>query len=441
MERRCSAKVWRVSFRDIFADTRPFKVPAFKRLWLGNVATVLGAQLTVVAVPVQIYQITGSSAYVGLTGVFGLVPLIIFGLYGGSIADAFDKRIVLICTTIGLIATTAGFWVLTIAGNTNIWLLLINFALQQAFFAVNQPTRTAILRRLLPVDQLAAGTSLNMLLMQTGAIVGPLLAGALIPLIGFGWLYFLDVLSIAPTLWAVWALPAMKPIGEVMKAGFASVVDGLKYLMGQPVLLMVMLLDLIAMTFGMPRALYPEIAEVSFGGGAAGATMLAFLYSSMALGAVLGGILSGWVSRISRQGVAVYWCIMAWGTAVALGGVAIIMSPGRVTYWAWLFIIMMIIGGMADMFSSAVRNAILQQSAAEHVQGRIQGVWIIVVVGGPRLADVLHGWLADPWGAGWTTFWGGVAVVVLTVVCMVSVPKFWAYKRPAPHVDESDPQQ
>lgn len=348
-----------MSLRDIFADTRPFKTPAFKHLWLGNVATVIGAQLTVVAVPVQIYQMTGSSGYVGLTGLFGLIPLVIFGLYGGSIADAFDKRIVLICTTIGMCVTTAGFWVLTILGNENIWLLLINFSLQQAFFAVNQPTRTAILRSILPIDQLASATSLNMLLMQTGAIVGPLIAGALIPLIGFGWLYFLDVVSIIPTLWAVWSLPSIKPSGKVMKAGFASVVDGLKYLAGQPVLLMVMVLDLIAMIFGMPRALYPEIAEVNFGGGDAGATMLAFMYSSMAVGAVLGGVLSGWVSRISRQGVAVYWCIIAWGAAVALGGVAIVVSPGAVTAWAWMFIIMMVIGGMADMFSSAVRNAIL----------------------------------------------------------------------------------
>lgn len=419
-----------MSLRDIFADTRPFKTPAFKRLWLGNVATVIGAQLTVVAVPVQIYQMTGSSGYVGLTGLFGLIPLVIFGLYGGSIADAFDKRIVLICTTIGMCVTTAGFWVLTILGNENIWLLLINFSLQQAFFAVNQPTRTAILRSILPIDQLASATSLNMLLMQTGAIVGPLIAGALIPLIGFGWLYFLDVVSIIPTLWAVWSLPSIKPSGKVMKAGFASVVDGLKYLAGQPVLLMVMVLDLIAMIFGMPRALYPEIAEVNFGGGDAGATMLAFMYSSMAVGAVLGGVLSGWVSRISRQGVAVYWCIIAWGAAVALGGVAIVVSPGAVTAWAWMFIIMMVIGGMADMFSSAVRNAILQQSAAEHVQGRIQGVWIIVVVGGPRLADVLHGWAAEPLGAGWTVLWGGIAVVVLTAICMVSVPKFWKYEKP-----------
>ncbi|ANE02884.1 MFS transporter [Corynebacterium crudilactis] len=419
-----------MSLRDIFADTRPFKDPAFKRLWFGNIATVIGAQLTVVAVPVQIYQMTGSSGYVGLTGLFGLIPLIIFGLYGGSIADAFDKRIVLICTTIGMCVTTAGFWVLTMLGNENIWLLLINFSLQQAFFAVNQPTRTSILRSILPIDQLASATSLNMLLMQTGAIVGPLLAGALIPLIGFGWLYFLDVVSIIPTLWAVWALPSIKPAGNVMKAGFASVVDGLKYLARQPVLMMVMVLDLIAMVFGMPRALYPEIAEVNFGGGDAGATMLAFMYSSMALGAVLGGVLSGWVSRISRQGVAVYWCIMAWGGAVALGGVAIVVSPGEVTVWAWMFIMMMVIGGMADMFSSAVRNAILQQSAAEHVQGRIQGVWIIVVVGGPRLADVLHGWAAEPLGAGWTVLWGGIAVVVLTAICMVSVPKFWKYEKP-----------
>lgn len=430
-----------MSFRDIFADTRPLQVPAYRRLWTANIATTIGAQLTVVAVPVQIYAITGSSAYVGLSGLFGLVPLVIFGLYGGSIADGFDKRKVLVVSTLGMILTALAFWGLSVAGNTNVWWLLSVFALQQAFFAVNQPTRTAVFRSILPLEQLPAGSSLNMMLMQFGAIVGPLIAGALIPLIGFSWLYALDAALLIPTLGAVLALPSLPPSGQAQKAGFRSVVDGLSYLWTQPILLVAMLLDLIAMTFGMPRALYPEIAAESFGesGDGGGGMMLALLYSSMAAGAVLGGLLSGWVSRVVRQGLAVIVCIVAWGVAVIIAGGAVMLSPGAVTMWAWMVILMLVLGGAADMFSAALRTAILQQSAAEHVQGRIQGVYIVVVVGGPRLADVLHGWAAGPFGVGLATLLGGVLVVVGTLLCAVFVPSFTNYLRPGPRTVDADP--
>ncbi|MFC6147075.1 MFS transporter [Corynebacterium nasicanis] len=433
-----------MSFRDIFADTRPLQVPAYRRLWTANIATTIGAQLTVVAVPVQIYAITGSSAYVGLTGLFGLVPLVIFGLYGGSIADGFDKRTVLVASTVGMILTALGFWGLSVSGNTNVWWLLAVFSLQQAFFAVNQPTRTAVFRSILPLEQLPAGSSLNMMLMQFGAIVGPLVAGALIPLIGFSWLYALDAALLIPTLGAVLALPSLPPSGAAQKAGFRSVIDGLAYLWTQPILLVAMLLDLIAMTFGMPRALYPEIAAVSFGegggggGDGGGGLMLALLYSSMAAGAVLGGLLSGWVSRVVRQGLAVIVCIVAWGVAVIIAGGAVMLSPGAVTMWAWMVILMLVLGGAADMFSAALRTAILQQSAAEHVQGRIQGVYIVVVVGGPRLADVLHGWAAAPLGVGLATLLGGVLVVVGTLLCAVFVPSFTTYLRPGPRTVDVD---
>ena len=430
-----------MSFRDIFADTRPLQVPAYRRLWTANIATTIGAQLTVVAVPVQIYAITGPSADVGLTGLFGLVPLVIFGLYGGSIADGFDKRKVLVVSTLGMILTALAFWGLSVAGNTNVWWLLSVFALQQAFFAVNQPTRTAVFRSILPLEQLPAGSSLNMMLMQFGAIVGPLIAGALIPLIGFSWLYALDAALLIPTLGAVLALPSLPPSGQAQKAGFRSVVDGLSYLWTQPILLVAMLLDLIAMTFGMPRALYPEIAAESFGesGDGGGGMMLALLYSSMAAGAVLGGLLSGWVSRVVRQGLAVIVCIVAWGVAVIIAGGAVMLSPGAVTMWAWMVILMLVLGGAADMFSAALRTAILQQSAAEHVQGRIQGVYIVVVVGGPRLADVLHGWAAGPFGVGLATLLGGVLVVVGTLLCAVFVPSFTNYLRPGPRTVDADP--
>ncbi|HZK31449.1 MAG TPA: MFS transporter, partial [Corynebacterium sp.] len=300
-----------MGFRDILADTRPLQNTAYRRLWTANIFTQLGAQLTVVAVPTHIYALTGSSAYVGLTGLFGLVPLIIFGLYGGAIADAFNKRTVLIVTTLGMILSAAGMWAMTLSGTVNVWWLLILFACQQAFFAVNQPTRTAVIRRLLPIDQLAAGSSLNMMLMQTGAIVGPLIAGALIPLTGYAWLYFIDLVCLVPTIGAVLALPALRPEGRVVeRAGLRSVISGLRYLGGHPVLLVAMLLDLLAMGFGMPRALYPEMAAVDFGGSP---LMLSALYSSIAAGAVLGGLFSGWITREVRQGKAVTICVVVWG--------------------------------------------------------------------------------------------------------------------------------
>ncbi|HSU01337.1 MAG TPA: MFS transporter, partial [Nocardioides sp.] len=173
--------------RRLLADTRPLANPHFRRLWLANIVTVVGAQLTVVAVPAQIYAMTGSSAYVGLTGVFGLVPLVVFGLWGGALADVFDRRTLLMITTVGLILTSAGFWLQAALGAEDVWLLLSLFAVQQAFFAVNQPTRSALLPRIMDKHLLPAANSLNMTVMQAGGIAGPLVGGALIPLVGFSW--------------------------------------------------------------------------------------------------------------------------------------------------------------------------------------------------------------------------------------------------------------
>ena len=165
--------------RRFLADTRPLGNDDFRHLWVANIVTVVGAQLTVVAVPLQIYAITQSSLYVGLTGMFGLVPLVGFGLWGGALADVVDRRTILLVTTTGLIATAVLFFAQAVAGLNNVWLLLALFSVQQAFFAVNQPTRSAVLPRILPLAQLPAANSLNMTVVQAGAIVGPLLGGAL----------------------------------------------------------------------------------------------------------------------------------------------------------------------------------------------------------------------------------------------------------------------
>ena len=171
--------------RSLVADTRPLRNEHFRRLWTANIITVIGAQLTVVAVPAQIYADTGSSAYVGLTGLFGLVPLVVFGLYGGALADVFDRRRILVVSTLGLIATSALFWLQAALGMRNVWLLLSLFAVQQAFFAINQPVRSAILPRLVEPELLPAANALNMTVAQAGAIAGPMVGGVLIPVVGF----------------------------------------------------------------------------------------------------------------------------------------------------------------------------------------------------------------------------------------------------------------
>ena len=414
--------------RGLVADTRPLRNDHFRRLWVANIITVVGAQLTVVAVPAQIYADTGSSAYVGLTGLFGLVPLVVFGLYGGALADVFDRRSILRVTTVGLIVTSGLFAVQAFAGSTDVWLLLSLFAVQQAFFAVNQPTRSAVLPKLLPADLLPAANSLNMTVFQAGAIAGPLVAGIAIPFTGFAWLYAIDTLTLFATLAAVLRLPALAVEGAVAQVpGLRAVVDGFAYLRTQPVLLMSFVVDLVAMVFGMPRALFPEIAAVDFGGPDEGGMVFALLFAAIPAGAVLGGVLSGWVSHVSRQGLAVVVCILVWGVAMTGFGLAVLLADQWRTPMLVAALLMLVVGGAADMASAAFRTSMLQSAATDAMRGRLQGVFIVVVAGGPRVADVLHGATAAGVGAG-------------AVVAALVVPSFVRYRitrtPPAPLVDD-----
>ena len=411
----------------LLADTRPLRNPHFARLWRANIVTVIGAQLTVVAVPAQIYAITGSSAYVGLTGIFGLVPLVVFGLWGGALADAMDRRTLLVVTTTGLILTSAAFWLQAALGLDNVWLLLGLFAVQQAFFAVNQPTRSAVLPKLLPDEMLPAANSLNMTVMQAGGIAGPLVGGALIPLIGFSWLYLLDTLTLFATLGAVVRLPRLPVEGAVTSPGLRAVVDGFRYLRHQPVLMMSFVVDIIAMVFGMPRALFPEMADVNFGGPDEGGLAFALLFAAIPAGAVVGGVLSGWVSRVERQGLAVIVSIVVWGLAMVGFGVSAMLAPFAPTAMLGVAVLMLAVGGAADMASAAFRTSMLQAAASDAVRGRLQGIFIVVVAGGPRVADVVHGAAAAATGAAVAAAGGGVLVVIGTVVAL-AVPAFVRYR-------------
>ena len=285
--------------RKLFADTTPLKTPDFRRLWLAGIVTVIGGNLTIFAVPVQLYALTESSAYVGLAGLFALVPLIVFGLWGGAWADAMDRRLLLIITAVGLAVSSVLLWLQAALALNNVWVVLCLLSLQQVFYAVNSPTRAAAIPRMLPAEQLPAANSLNMTVMQFGAIVGPLLAGVLLHFVDLSTLYLIDAITCITPIWATVRLAKMPPTGAgdgASKFGFRAVLEGFRYLAGNQVVLLSFVVDLIAMIFGMPRALFPQMAHESFGGPVEGGTTMALLSAAMS-------VWRSWRSAVRRT-----WC-------------------------------------------------------------------------------------------------------------------------------------
>jgi len=386
-------------------DVRPLAIPAYRRLFIGQVCTVIGAMITTVAVQQQIFDLTGSSAWVGFASLVALVPLVVFGLLGGAIADTYDRRKLLIVTSVGIAATSIGLWLAALVGSESVWTVFALLALQQAFFAVNQPTRSAIIPRIVPIELVPSANSLGMTVFAAGVIVGPLLVGVLIPIIGIPWLYFIDATTLVAILYAVIKLPPIPPLGE--RRGRAKVLEGLAYLRLRPLLLMTFVVDIIAMVCGMPRALFPQMAEETFGGPVGGGTALGVLNAALAIGSMLGGLTGGWIHRVHRQGIAIVVAIVVWGLAMTLFGMTSVL---------WLAVIFLAVGGWADLISAVYRSTILQVNATDEMRGRIQGVFTVVVAGGPRVADLVHGLVASATSTAFATTAGGIATIVLTLL-------------------------
>ncbi len=415
---------------NVVVDTRPLRVAAFRRLWLSGAVTTVGSQLTAVAVPKQVYDLTGSSAYVGLTGAAALVPLLIFGLWGGAIADTVDRRKVLLVSNTGVALTTLGLWAQAFTGVGSVWLVFGLLALNQAFFAINMPTRMAVIARLVPVELLPSAIALNSTMSTFGLVLGPLAAGAILPVLGLPALYLIDSVALTVTLWAVWRLPALPPLnGPSRRAGLRDVVDGLRYLSTQKILLASFLLDLIAMVAGMPMALFPEMAERTFGDPAGGGPALGWLFAAIPIGSLVCGLVSGWLSRVARHGVAVTIAVCVWGAAVVGFGLS-----GSL----WSAVVFLALGGFADFVSMVYRSAILQTATTDDMRGRLQGVFTVVVAGGPRLANLTHGWTAAAAGTTVAAAGGGVLVVVGTVLAVVLLPAFWRYRAPVSRLLATD---
>lgn len=411
--------------RRVVVDVEPLRHPDFRRLFLGQGVAFVGYQLTAVAVPVQVYEITRSSLWVGLIGLAALVPLVVFGLYGGAVADVVDRRQLYLGSSCLVWAVTGALLVQALLHVDSAPLLLGLVSVQSVGFALSAPVRGAIVPRLLPTRLVAAGNTLNFTMSTVGMVVGPLLAGGILTRWSYAAAYAVDAALFTVGLYAALRLPPLPPIGSAGRAGLSSVVEGLRFIGARPVLLMSFAVDIAAMVLAMPRALFPQVAAERFGGeGAVG-----WLYAAIALGSVAGGLASGWIGRVRRQGAALILAVLSWALFVAAAGLARSL---------WLTVVLLAGAGAADLVSAVYRQTILQVYAPDEMRGRMQGAFIVVVAGGPRLGDLRAGGAAA--AAGLTASWvgGGIACALIVVLLAAAVPVLVRYQAPDPGPESGD---
>ena len=395
-------------------DTRPVRIVAYRRLLLGQATAFVGSMLTQVAVPVQVYAISRSSLYVGFVGLAGLAPIVIFGLYGGAIADAMDRRLLYLWSSIGTWLVTLALLLQTLLDVRNVGLILGLVVVQSATFAVASSARGSIIPRIVPADLVPAANTLNFMLGNVGGVLGPLIAGVLVSLNhGFEYAYAIDGLLFFAALYSALRLPPIEPGSTSLgRAGFRSVVDGLRFIAERPVLIMSFGVDIVAMVLAMPRSLFPEVAAERFHGS------VGLLYAAIPIGAVVAGLSSGWIGRVHRQGVALTVAIVGWGGCVAISGLA---------RQLWLVVALLACAGAADLISAVYRQTILQTYAPDEMRGRMQGVFIAVVAGGPRLGDLRAGATAAGTSATFSWVGGGIACMAVVIVAAAAVRPFWRY--------------
>ena len=426
----------------LLLDITPLRVsPAYRRLWLGNTLAYVGTQLTLVAVSLEVFALTGSSFAVGLLGLAALVPLVVAGLYGGAIADRHDRRRVALTSSAVMWLTTVGIAAQAWAGLESVPVLYALVALHSGASGINQPTRGAIIPALVGLPLVPAANALNMMTFSVALMVGPVLGGVLVAAVGYAWTYSIDVVTFLAALYAVWRLPSLPPqraaAASGARGGLASVVEGLRFLGSRPNLRMTFLADIVAMTTAFPRALLPAIGAVVLGGGEAA---VGVLLAAMAAGAFLAGLFSAPFTRLHAQGWGVYVSILVWGAAVAaFGGVvwwAQSLPDGdpRLTLAFALAALCMAVGGAADSLSGVFRGSILQSATPDHLRGRLQGVFVVVVAGGPRLGELITGGASVGLGEGPTLLAGGVLCMLGVTALMRWEPGFLRYdaRNPTP---------
>ena len=400
--------------RHMVIDVSPLRRSRDLRyLVTGQLVSELGSQLTAVAVPYQVYLLTRSSLDVGLVSLAQVVPLIIGSLFGGSLADVIDRRLLLIFTQVLMAASIAGLAINTDLG-PSLWPLFVLPALAQGFSAIGDAGRSAMLPNLVSRSEVSTANAMFQVLFQVGTVVGPAVAGLLLAGAGVKFVYWLDVAGLSVATLGVLLIAAQRPApgASAHPPGLRSIVEGLSFVRGRQGIQGAYLLDINAMVFGMPRALFPALAITTFGGGA---RTLGLLYAAPGAGALIGAVMTGWVGKVQRQGRAVIIAVLAWGAAITVFGLVHSLP---------LALLLLAVAGCADVISAVFRSTIIQLAVPDALRGRLMGLQTAVVTGGPRIGDAESGAVAAAFGDTTSVVSGGLACIVGALLLARALPGF-----------------
>ena len=416
--------------RSHFADLSPFREsPAFFRLWLGSTLAGVGSQMTIVAVGLHIYDITKSTAAVALVGVISLVPMIIAGIYGGLLVDTFDRRkVAIVAETIAWVSVV-GLAVLAWTHNDTLWFYYVLTTLNAVAVTIVGAARSAIVPRLLPTRLLPAAGGLNGIGFGFQVIVGPAIAGVLVATVGVQWTYTIDAILFVAAFTGVLTLPPIKPEGAAGFKGIAGIVEGLRFLRGAANIRLSFLVDIVAMTFGMPRVILPAVGALVIGGGA---VTVGILSAAFAAGTLIVGVFSGRLGGVRWHGRAIRNAIMVFGGMVLAFGVVLLLTGNRpdapLNLPALIASCIILAGaGGADQVSAVFRSTMLQAAAPDNMRGRVQGVFIVVVTGGPRIGDAYVGLVAATALLWLPSLLGGVLIIALVFLLVRHYRSFYNY--------------
>ncbi len=398
----------------LLPDLTPWRASAeFRRLWLSGLVSNFGSFLTFVALPVQIKELTGSAAAVGAIGAVELVPLIVFGLYGGALADALDKRGLILWTEAGQGVLSAALLVNALMPEPAVWPLYVVAALSSALVSVQRPALDSLWPRIVKHEHLPAAASLNSLRWTVGGVAGPAVAGVVVAYAGLGWAYAADLLTFVLSVVLILPLAPSPASHEAAKPSLKGIWEGARYAWNRKELLGTYAIDLAAMFLAMPLALLPFLADELDA-----EWSLGLMYAALPFGSLLVSLSSGWTGRVHRHGRMVVLAAALWGVAIAAAGMV-----GNV----WLVLLFLTVAGGCDMVSGIYRGIMWNQTIPDELRGRLAGIELLSYSAGPTLGQVRAGGFAAWWGVRASVWSGGLLSVGAIGLLALCLPKLMTY--------------
>ena len=401
-------------FGSLVVDPAPLRLDRdFRLLWIGQAISTAGRMMTAIVLPYQVYVLTGDLLAVGALSIIQLLPILLFTLGGGAVADAMDRRRLLLLTQVALTATTLGLALLALVPSPPLAGIFVLAFIAAGLSAVDQPARSSAIPRLVPPERLQSAINLNMVVFNAGAVVGPAIGGVILAVLGPAAAYFVDAVTYVAAIIALLLIAPIPPAPGAVRPSLGAIREGLRFARHRRPVLATFLVDLVAMVFGSPRSLFPPMALDVFHVGAAG---LGLMSSSVALGAMIAAFFTGWTTSVRRPGRAVLIAVAIWGAGIVGFGVSTFSFP--------LALLCLAIAAGADVFSAVLRSFIVQKLTPDALRGRVSSIHILVVTGGPRVGDAEAAAVAALVGPSLSVISGGLLTIAGVGVLAMAMPEF-----------------